>query len=76
MQVHPEHAELTNFTGQFLGKLATFEPRRDVRQNTPFHECAYGIADEPLVRTQIVVDAERIDGIETVGSYRAVVFSG
>jgi phage shock protein PspC (stress-responsive transcriptional regulator) len=58
--VHPEQAQLAELGDQLAGERSGLEPVGDVRHDPVRGELAHGVAHEPLVVGQLVVDPEQV----------------
>jgi hypothetical protein len=59
-QVHAEQAQLAQLRHQVPGHGAGLEPVGDVRLDPVGGELADRVADQPLVRGQLVIDAQQV----------------
>src|SRR6202020_2287587 len=64
LQVHAEHADLTELLGELQRDLALLEPVADVGRHLVGDKRPYGVADVALLVGQLAVQAEIVARVE------------
>jgi hypothetical protein len=58
--VHAEQAQVAELLGQLPGQLAALEPAGDLGQDAVGDKAAGGVADQPLLLAEQLVEVEEV----------------